>query len=69
MPDSSDFGASGDTKYYAFALAVTRDARADLRAIMLDRLAAAVILDASQRARCRDTDVRAATRVRPWSTS
>jgi hypothetical protein len=57
---------SDDTRYYAFALATTRLAKADLRSMILERLARAVELDARERAGCRDTDVAAATRVRPW---
>ena len=57
-----------DAAYYAFALATTRAARADLRAMMLERLIAAVRARAALRGvRCRDTDVAAATRVRPWA--
>lgn len=57
---------SDDTRYYAFALATTMGAREDLRAMLLKRLTEAVRVDVSERATCRDTDVSAATRVRPW---
>lgn len=57
---------SDDTRYYAFALATTRSARAELRSVLLERLADAVKVEVEERGRCRDTDVRAATRPRPW---
>ena len=56
-----------DAKYYAFALATTREAKEELRLMLLGRLTDVVRAEATLRGRCRDTDVRAATRVRPWS--
>lgn len=55
-----------DTKYYAFALATTREARAELRAVLLGRLADAVEVEVEERGECRDTNPQAAIRVRPW---
>ena len=66
MPKMQAIGEVDATKYYAFAMAVTGGARAELREKILARLAEAVEADHQWRARCRDTDVRAATRIRPW---
>ena len=59
--------ASEETKYYAFSLAITGRARAEIRAKILGRLESAVRVEAMHRDQCRDTDVGAATRVRPWA--
>jgi hypothetical protein len=53
-------------RYCMFAVATTRDASAELRTALLECLVEAVDDDVRWRGRCRDTDVRAATRVRAW---
>lgn len=62
----SNSDAADDAKYYAFALSVTGQARPELRAKILSRLVDAVEAEAELRARNRDANVGAATRVRPW---
>ncbi len=66
MKNGGALQASVDTRYYAFALAVTKGAKPELRAKILGRLAAAVRNEADERGACRDTNVEAATRVRSW---
>lgn len=53
-------------RYCLFAVAMTRDVRADIRDALFDCLVEAVEDDAQWRGCCRDLDVRAATRVRAW---
>jgi hypothetical protein len=66
MPNLRSAEVSDDTRYYAFALATTTRACAELRAMLLSRLVDAVRAEAAERPACRDTDVMAATRLRPW---
>ena len=53
------------SKYFAMVVMMA-ERIPSLRGVAMDRLIAAVVYEHQQRARCRDTDVAAATRVRSW---
>ena len=60
-----------DSKFYAVMMMLAEHcpqtpAQKALRERALEKLAEAVLLESDARARCRDTDVAAATRVRAW---
>lgn len=55
-----------EVRFYAVLYRMAESARAELRDEVLARLVDATERAADERARCRDTDVAAATRVRPW---
>lgn len=55
-----------DTKYFALVATIATRASAQAQARALERLVDAVTAESARRARCRDTDLQAATRVRAW---